>query len=240
MKALFPPVDARKGARRLSAGLACLATVALAGCNLAKEPLTGATSEDPGQSHPIVLAQAPAMLDLYPVGGHIDSVGAGHIQAFVDRYRRLGGGRMIVAAPAGAPYGQAMADVRRDLAAAGLRAVIAMGTYPARANEGYLPIKMTFRALTAQVATPCGRWPSDIVSGSSTEGWNNGPYPNFGCAYQTALAAEVADPRDLAGPREFEGSDSQMRMRAITNVRAGTDPTTLWATKLTAIGTVGN
>jgi len=239
MKALFP-TDLPGGARRTAAWLACAAAFALAGCNLDREPLTGASSSDPAESHPIVLAEAPAMLDLYPVGGHIDAVDAAKIQAFVDQYRRFGGGRMIVAAPAGAPYGQAMADVRRDLALAGLKAVIAVGTYPARPGARVLPIKMTYRELTAKVATPCGRWTSDIVSASSTEGWGNLPYSNFGCAYQTALAAQVADPRDLAEPRSLDVADAQMRMRAITSVRGGNDPTTGWKTALTTIGAIGN
>ena len=132
-----------------------------------------------------------------------------------------------------------MADIRKELANAGLKSVVALGTYPAP-GPGVQPIKLTFRGLVAKVTTPCGRWPTDLASGSSVDGWKNNPYENFGCAYQTAIAAEVADPRDLEEPRALDPSDSQMRMRAITAVRNGSDPGTSWATKLTPIGSIGN
>ncbi len=228
---------------RLFAGPACLATLALAGCNLTREPLamapTAMATDDAEKAHPIVMTQAPTVLDVYPVGGHIDSADASKIRNFVEAYQRSGSGRMIVVAPSSANDGTAMADIRRDLAAAGLHAVIAMGTYPTPVDAQAQPIKLTFRALQAKVATPCGRWPTDLVSASSIEGWQNTHYPNFGCAYQTALAAQVADPRDLFGAQATTGADSAMQLRAITNVRSGTDPGTAWSVKLTTIGTVG-
>jgi pilus assembly protein CpaD len=232
--------NAHRILRAAAVGLICATSAGLAGCNLDREPEALATvSPDPTEAHPIVVGQAPELIDIYPVGGHVDEASAGRIRAFVDEYHRIGGGRMIVAAPAGAPYASAMADVRRNLAAAGLKGVVAMGTYPPP-GPGVQPIKLTFRGLAAKVTTPCGRWPTDLASGSSLDGWKNGPYENFGCAYQTAIAAQVADPRDLEQPRAFDPSDAQMRMRAITDVRNGSDPGTTWMTKLTTIGAVGN
>ena len=225
---------------KFAAALALAASAALSGCVLDREPMAMATSvapQDAESAHPIIVSEQRAALDIYPAAGHIDSRDSGNIKEFVQGYRSFGGGRMIVAAPAGAGYGRAMAEVRKELAAAGLRGVIAMGTYPSTGEGG--PIKFMYRRLTAHVPGPCGRWPTDIASASSTEGWNNAPYPNFGCAYQNALAQEVADPRDLAGPRAMDPADGAMRMRAVHNVELGTDPSTAWSVKLTTIGSVG-
>ena len=231
-------LNPRLAALRAAAAFACLA--AIAGCNVDKEPVGLVTSPDPAQNYPISLQNSRVLIDVYPSGGHVGSADAARIREFVDGYRQFGDGRMIVAAPAGAGYGQAMAEVRKALAAAGLRATIAMGTYPGGPGAQAQPIKLTYRGLKAKVAGTCGRWPSDITSASSSRGWNNLPYENFGCAYQTALAAEVADPRDLDGPRALDSADAQMRMRAIKAVEEGKDPATAWAVKLTAIGSVGN
>ena len=53
------------------------------------------------------------------------------------------------------------------------------------------------------------------------------------------LAAQVDDPRDFARARTIGPSDVQMRLRAINDVRQGTDPGTSWAVTLTPIGAVG-
>jgi pilus assembly protein CpaD len=236
---LFPRLSPR-GVRGTLAALACVSSVALAGCNLTKEPMAMAPPLDPEQAHPIVLTQAPILLEVFPVGGRIDPRDAARIQEFVDRYKQLGGGRIVIGAPKGASYGQAMEDVKRDLAQSGLHAMVAIGSYPAPADGVSRPIKLTYRGLEAKVATQCGQWPTDLASGSSVQGWANTAYPNYGCAYQNMLASEVADPRDLAGPHALDPADAGMRMRAITAVRAGQDPGTDWKTKLTPIGAIGD
>ncbi len=101
------------------------------------------------------------------------------------------------------------------------------------------PIRLSFIGTKAVVRSRCGDWPRDLASGSSMEGWQNQPYWNHGCAYQQAFAAQVADPRDLAGPRAEGPSDVAMRTRAIGKVREGEDPGTDWKIENTSIGTVG-
>ena len=58
--------------------------------------------------------------------------------------------------------------------------------------------------------------------------WSNKPYWNFGCAYQTAFAAQVADPRDLVTPQAETPADTAMRVRGIESLRKGEDPSTNW------------
>jgi pilus assembly protein CpaD len=106
---------------------------------------------------------------------------------------------------------------------------------PTRAS----PVRLVFEGLKATTPGQCGVWPSDLASGASIETWKNDPYPNFGCATQATLAAQVADPRDLVQSRASGPGDVTMRLRAIGDVRDGLDPGTAWKTKITAIGQVG-
>ena len=94
--------------------------------------------------------------------------------------------------------------------------------------------------MVAHVASTCGEGPADLASGSSAEGWQNRPYYNLGCATQSNLAAQVADPVDLVRPRQEDPSDVAMRTRAISAVRTGTDPGTSWTLTNTNIGGLGN
>ncbi len=52
----------------------------------------------------------------------------------------------------------------------------------------------------------CGRWPEDILETSE-----NKHYANFGCSYQNNLAAQIANPADLLGPRKQTPIDAANR-----------------------------
>jgi pilus assembly protein CpaD len=134
--------------------------------------------------------------------------------------------------------GRSAAEVEQ-LAHSGVRAGLQISRYPV-SNPGLAsPVRLSFTALRAKVATPCGQWPSDLASGSTVQGWENKPYWNMGCAYQNMLAEQVADPRDLVSPRAEDPADSQMRTRPIGSLRKGTDPTTDWKTKNSSISSIG-
>ena len=60
----------------------------------------------------------------------------------------------------------------------------------------------------------CGRWPDDLLE--TTE---NKHYANFGCSYQNNLAAQVANPADLLGPRKQTEIDAENRDRVINVYR---------------------
>jgi pilus assembly protein CpaD len=221
--------------------LAGVAASPLAGCGVDYASSDSIEAADYHQRHPIVLAQAPTLLDVYPVGGGLDSQSAANIRAFAERYRALGAGQITILAPAGQPgrNGRIVDEIRRTLASTGLRGYVGVGVYPAADATRASPVRLIFQGLKAVVPTPCGQWPSDLASGGSIEGWKNEPYPNFGCATQSVLAAQVADPRDLAQARAYDPPDVKMRMRAIEDVRNGQDPGTNWKTQITPIGQVG-
>ena len=221
--------------------LASLAASPLAGCGVDYASNDSVALGDYHQRHPIVLAQAPTTLDVYSVGGGLDKQSKDKIRAFAERYSALGASRITILAPAGQPETdrRIVDDIRRTLASKGLRGYVGVGVYPVADATRASPVRMIFQGLKAGVPTPCGQWPSDIASGGSIEGWKNDYYPNFGCATQSVLAAQVDDPRDLAQARAYDPPDVAMRMRAIGDVRKGEDPGTTWKTQITPIGQVG-
>jgi pilus assembly protein CpaD len=221
--------------------IAGFAASALAGCGVDYASNDSIAPGDYHQRHPIVIAEAPATLDVYPVGGGVDKQSRDEIRAFAERYRAFGAGRITILAPAGEPAKnrRIVDDIRRTLASTGLRGYVGVGEYPVADASRASPVRLIFQGLKASVPTPCGRWPGDLASGGSIEGWKNTDYANFGCATQSILAAQVADPRDLAQTRAIDPPDVAMRMRAIGDVRNGVDPGTTWKTQITPIGQVG-
>ena len=200
-------------------------------------------SNDYAETHPIRLAEAPVTMDIFPGSGRMDRATDMRIKEFAANYRVNGVGPLQVLFPAGAETGMArdtLPEIRKSLASGGARGALSVGSYPAEPDGSAAPIRLSFRALKARVANRCGEWPADLASGSSVDGWNNRPYWNFGCAYQTAFATQVADPRDFAAPRAEAPSDVEMRRRGIEKVRQGADPGSTWKTTNSNIGGVGN
>jgi len=239
MSSLLPR---RSSARPFScAALFVAAATTLVGCGV---NYASNDSVPPGDYHaryPIVVADAPTALDVYPTGGGLDQQSIDNIRAFAQRYRQFGDGRIAILAPAGERGRDARTidQIRRALAGAGLRGYVTVGAYPDADPSRASPVRLVFQGLKATVAGQCGLWPTDLASGGTIEGWKNDDYPNFGCATQATLAAQVADPRDFVQSRASGPGDVEMRLRAIGDVRNGSDPATQWKTTLTPIGQVG-
>ncbi len=236
------PPDRRSRALPLAWLLfAGLAASPLAGCGVDYASNDSVDPVDYHQRHPIILAQAPSALDVYPLGGRLDAQSVANIRAFVERYRALGAGQITILAPAGErERNRGVIDqIRRTLASTGLHGYVGIGFYPVGDATRASPVRLIFQGLKATTPTPCGQWPSDLASGGSIAGWKNDNYANFGCATQSVLAAQVADPRDFEQARALDSPDVEMRMRAIGNVRQGQDPGTAWKIQITPIGQVG-
>jgi pilus assembly protein CpaD len=230
---------------RASLALSATLILPLAACGVNRVLPPPVVAYDYHDRHQVVVADAPISIDIFPNGGasHLDSRTVSRIREFVNDYHRFGHGQITLLAPKSGPsVANARAgveQVRRALAAAGLKNSLYVGTYPVGDPSLAAPLRLSFIGIKAKVAGRCGEWPNDLASGSSLEGWQNMSYWNFGCANQATLSAQVADPRDLVTPRAQDPSDIEMRMRAIGKVRKGTDPTTLWRTKATSISNVG-
>lgn len=217
----------------------------LAGCGPGHVKPPPATPYDYRDRHPVVLADTPHVVDLFPamIGGRLDDTTSGRIREFVDRYRRFGYGPVTLRRPvggAGAKHTSAsVAIVRRALAAAGMGGGVVEEDYRVTDPQLAAPLRLSFSGVKAKVAGRCGEWPTDLASGASLEGWQNESWWNYGCATQQTLAAQIADPRDLAGPRGETPADTITRMRAIDKIREGQDPSTRWPQEEQKISKVG-
>ncbi len=229
---------ARPAARLLSLFL----LLPLGACGINKVAMAPEVPYDYRERHPIVLTEAPHIIDIFPptFGSRLDLENTLRIREFVSRYRRLGRGMITVLAPTGGNDPAALRagaeKVRRALEAEGVGRAIYLAPYPVGNTALATPVRLSFIGTAAKVKGPCGEWPDDLASGSSLDGWQNTNYYNFGCANQATLAAQIADPRDLIEPRGETPGDVEARMRAIQKVRQGADPGTGWAAKAQSTG----
>lgn len=217
----------------------------LAGCAGPRVKVDAENGMDARLRHPIALMNQAHTIDVFPSSGpeQLDVRTQQQVAAFARRYRDIGSGPISVVLPQSGPGAaagvRALDPIRHELAKAGAIAPVAVSHYPVENPSLAAPVRLAFDGLKAKVVHRCGDWPEDLASASSTDGWNNRSYWNFGCASQNMIATQVADPRDLAEPRGETPADPSMRMRAIGNVRKGTDPATNWSTKNSSIGSVG-
>ena len=229
----------------LSRGVAILGlSFGLCACNTVDRMQTSSIPMDDYKvRHPITLSETSRTLDIFPAGGngYLDPRSAGQVAEFGRLYRQVGEGPILILYPVGPGIQSRVAvdAICRALAAGGARIAVRTGSYPIVNARLASPVRLSFTGLKAKVATPCGEWPSDLASGSTLQGWDNKPYWNYGCAYQSAFAAQVADPRDLVGPQPEEPMDTLIKARGIETIRKGTDPSTVWLTKSTGISSVG-
>jgi pilus assembly protein CpaD len=208
-------------------GLA-LALPSLAACQSNRDVTSSIHPEDHAVRHPIVLADAPRVLDVFVEGsGRLAPRQGQDLAAFLAEYRQHGKSGLIAQIPVETGTSHA---VRRALdevqAASGSR--LAVQTYrpadPAMAS----PIRLSFKRLQAKVGTKCGLWPHDLGVGDADYALRNQQYWNLGCATQSNLASQVADPVDLVRGRQETPPDTGRRMFNIGQLRTGVDPSTAW------------
>ena len=209
-------VCGRPTARRLVAALLACAALAASGCARRDSITVGAVPDDYRTNHPILIAEKDVVIDL-PVGatehGMTDTQRVA-LDGFLDSYDRSAGAVIFISAPVGAANdaaaAAAAADFRRFIGKRGIPASrIALTAYQSQSPEASAPIRVSYRAVRAQT-NACGRWPEDILNTSE-----NKHYANFGCSYQNNLAAQIANPADLLGPRKQTEIDAENRDRVI-------------------------
>ncbi|MDR3463381.1 MAG: CpaD family pilus assembly protein [Beijerinckiaceae bacterium] len=218
-----------------------LLLVSLMGCSSTdKMPTSSIPQDDYRVRHPILLSQDTVSIDLFPTASQntIDRHTAKQIFTFAQDYRTFGHGPILVLVPTPGSAG-IVPGIKAALAAAGVTAHVDVEPYPTANAALSSPVRMSFTGLKAKVGDQCGQWPRDLGSGTNVDEWNNTAYYNFGCATQSMIAAQTADPRDLAAPRGEDPTDTLTQSRAIEKVRVGSDPTTEWKTHNSNIGSVG-
>ena len=234
----------RHGRFLLIAATALAVSLAISGCARQRADVTGTIRppDDYRERHPIILANAPRMIEIYPlrgVGG-LDARQTEDVAAFAAEYRVQGSGPLTIALPdrRGAGSEAVLADTRRALAKAGLPArYAAVTSYRPSDPAAFAPIRLSFSKFQAKVDSQCGQWQTDFNGAATSETFRNQSPPNFGCAYQSAIAAQVANPIDLARPRQEGPIDVLKRSKDIEDLRQHKDPSTEWKINAQQVGT---
>lgn len=215
--------------RGVLAGLLA-ATAALSACKT-DQVVTGSLPKDGYRtSYPIVLAEAPENMDI-PVGmgaGGLGSTTRDSVRAFAADAAERGTGSLVVMVPSGSANETVAAYLARDIRAEAQKgglpsALIETRAYRVDDQNAAAPIRLTYSRIQA-ISPPCGEWTSDILPDSEkgTDG------AEFGCATQANLAAMVANPNDLLGPRAPTPIPAWRRVDMLKKYGAGQNPSSAY------------
>lgn len=208
-------------ARLLAIGALLAAGTSLAGCANRDGMSTGALPDDYRTRHPIVIAEAEHSIDV-PVASsdrHLTKGARDVIRGFASSYLNSATGTVQILLPSGSANAHAASALRREIRSvlvdAGIPGVrLVEASYQANFDGDAAPIRLSYTAVTAKTE-PCGNWPKDLVANTI----ENKNYENFGCASQANLAAQIANPMDLLGPRAMSPIDAVRRGQVIKDYR---------------------
>jgi pilus assembly protein CpaD len=143
------------------------------------------------------------------------------VSSFIQHYRTAdaGNSKIVISVPSGTPNESAavyaVADIRRMIASYGYADNnVAIEPYHER-RDANPPVRLSYLRYAAE-APQCGQWPTNLADDR-----RNLPYPNLGCAQQHNLAAQIANPADLLGPRTMEPADQERRAVVFDKYRQG-------------------
>ncbi len=133
---------------------------------------------------------------------------------FLADFRAHGNGSLGISAPDGAPSRTAITWFAERAAATGIpRDKILVSTHDVA--NGDFRVDISYIAYSAKT-DPCGDWSENLAFTA-----DNLTPRNFGCDTRQNIAAMVADPRDLLGPRRFDPRRRHPRRRGHRQLRAG-------------------
>jgi pilus assembly protein CpaD len=203
-----------------------LSVSALSGCGLFQDRHSievGSIPDDYRTNHPIVLSEQEETLDV-PVASSDTKISVAQrdsISGFMSQYATNGSGIVQILLPTGSPNAAAASRVHGQIAAT-LRksgvtgANIVSASYDASGADVSAPVRISYRAMSA-ATEQCGKWSSDLGDTQDNKHWEN-----FGCASQNNLAAIIANPADLIGPRLPGRIDPVKRGLAMTKYQKST------------------
>lgn len=193
--------------RRAMMAIAVVCGFGLSGCAQDKDyggpQVAGWALVDPAQRYPIEVSQVPHQMRVR-VGRRAGGLSAdqrSRVLRFANKARLsdAGNSRIVVSAPSGSGNElasmHAVGEIRQIFGEYGFAdSLVAVEAYRA-GGQGRAPITISYLKFVAK-GPDCGTWPSNVAREPL-----NVPYPNFGCSSQNNLAAMVANPSDLLGPR---------------------------------------
>jgi pilus assembly protein CpaD len=193
-----------------------IAALCLAACVASAPDNPAREAVNPAALYPL---RALPALDQIALAQHEDGLSgplAAALRGLADRRRDVVGGPILISAP----YGADPALTARFAAAA--RAVlvsqgVALEDIGSAAYEGdpKAPMLVSFPFHKAEIAQ-CGRKWDELTH---TE--DNRVQPNFGCAETANMAAQIANPNDIAHPRAEQAPDLDRRLTVLGKYQAG-------------------
>lgn len=192
----------------------------LAGCKHDSDgaQVAGWSLVEPRQKNPIIVSQQPERMNLSVARGSqgLSPSQRADVVAFASRYKASdsGNARIVISAPAGSSNEtsalDAVDDVRSVLINAGFsEASIAIEAYHPQ-DRSNAPVRISYLQYVAE-GPVCGHDWSNLA-----ESRDNTPSKNFACAHQHNLAAMIANPADLLGPRTETARDGDRRSVAFS------------------------
>lgn len=215
--------------RILFTGLVLGTVAVLSGCGSMKDQMsTSAIPDDYRTRHPIMLSEVEHTLDVPIASGDrkLTMSVQDSIAGFAADYLAASTGTIQIMVPHGSPNSGAASGMRKQirqvLTTRGVPSNRIIETsYQAEANSNAAPVRISYVAITA-TTNPCGEWPEDLQNNT----FSNKNYHNFGCATQSNLAAQIANPMDLVTPRDMAPIDATRRSTVIGLYRRGSDTST--------------
>lgn len=172
---------------------------------------TGSLYYNPREEHPITVSKSDLSMSI-DVGRNDTRLAPyklNELRTFLHYYRDQGTGRINVTLPTNSYYQgavhQVLGDVQKQMEDMSLGAeVISVKRYSGRGDK-YPTIHLSFQRHVAK-GPDCDGWNENL---NQSENNRNSHY--WGCASQKNMAAMVANPRDLKGPRGWSPRDSRRR-----------------------------
>ena len=168
---------------------------------------------NPAQRHPILVSQKPSSLSLHVPSGSsgLTPKARADVLEFAQRFRAgdAGDSRLVIQAPSGSSNEvaamNAVQQIRGLLTDNGFGdSAISVEAFDANANS-QPAIKVSYMRYVAE-GPECGNWTANVAYEPQ-----NLPMANTGCANQRNLAAMIANPADLLGPRTATPRSSERR-----------------------------
>jgi pilus assembly protein CpaD len=194
-----------------------LAAVLMAG-SCAVPPTNDGKSimQDPEVNHPIEVEPSYQSMKLYysPADTGISPADQARFDSFVADYQEHGNGSIAVSAPAGINSKEMIgffAQRINDMGVSKDHILVASHDAP----DGDMRVEINYVSYQAHT-DKCGDWSENLAYSA-----DNLTPKNFGCAVQQNIAAQVADPRDLLGPRTMEAASAVRRATVMGNYEQG-------------------
>ncbi len=224
-----------------------LVSLAVAGCQTDRI-VTGTVPPDYRDRHPIQINEGIRSVQLFVGSGRAGLTPEQRALAggFASQWRRYGSGPLTIELPAGTANeissSHTVRELQSVLASSGVppRAIL-VRSYQSQDPSNIAPIRLTFPALKAQVASRCHAGKEDLGPTINSKSDQNYSMQNFGCATQHNIAAQVANPEDLVQPRNEAQAYAARRRHVLEKYRQGQDTSTTYNTQSNGkVSNVGN